>query len=231
MALLYTQRLAEACSGTPGDTTMVSTSSFSATAGSTVVIQVACGGFYYPTSFTSLTGAPITGATLLYDAVEFYNSAGYHETTGLYVATATGSSGTITLTYPDVDPVGSNTPQNGSFLAIEVVPQVTVVQSARAQTTAGNSTATVTLSSSVGTGTECLYLAVWDGSTDDATPGSGWTEISDAAAGSNRVYAQYEPTPSGSQNGQVSGIASHPNASYILELREVGFTGWGIPIR
>lgn len=84
---------------------------------------------------------------------------------------------------------------------------------------ASNATASVTLDSAVLAGNECFYTASWSDPTDVATPGSGWTELTEISV-TNLHYAQWHSSPSGSQNGQVSNIASMNNVSIILEINK-----------
>lgn len=157
-----------------------------------------------------------------------YQSGSTTTCTEWYSATGSGSTGTTVLTYSS----GITTVAAQAVMIYEVTGAsgLTVLQSARAS--GSNGTASVTLSGAVTSGNECFYMAVWN-SSNTATPGTGWTEQTDINFNSWHAYAQYHPTPSGSQNGAVT-VSSVANVSIITEINNPSAPrggGWGpIPI-
>lgn len=207
--------------------TFVNTSSFTTTAGSLVYIVirteadvVSAGDLFNP------VGSPVTN-------VNYVRSTGpsgiVNVRVALYSAEGTGNTGTMSQGYE-----GSGISFTGGVTdnqQIEVYQAVqagvtsnTVIQSNGASAT--SSTATVTLDDPVVPGNECLYIGHWTDYTDVATPGTGWTELSDTSTLSP-MYAQYHSSPTGAQSGQVSAIASQANCSMIIEIENTQNRGGG----
>lgn len=139
----------------------------------------------------------------------------------VWTARGTGGTGTISVDY-------AATPSEVGMLVIEVTGQGNVDLGDYGSSSGTTSTALASLVAPPASGSECLHIAQWADAADDATAGSGWDEMLDGAMGSSRIYAQKHTT--GSQSGQVSGIANQKTVSFILELIDRQGIGWGIPI-
>ena len=151
----------------------------------------------------------------------------------LFLARGNGSASAVTFTVdqgPDLD-LGGDYAHLCRVYEIAGTTGVPIgVRQHKTAYAASTSTAAVTLTNAVLPDSECIYLALWETPSDTATPGSGWTERSDASWESMaQFYVQTEPTPTGAQQGSVSAIATQEAVSAIFEVRELK-TGWGVSI-
>lgn len=204
--------------------------SYTTTSGSLVFVQITttAAAVTEAQHFTSISG-PSSSLTFL-GCKQL--SGGTTKCVEWYYAAGAGSTGTSNVTYSGS---GFTTISSQEAFVWEVTggTGLTILQSAFAKAT--NATGTVTLGSSVQSGNECVYMAAFD-SNDTATPGSGWTEITDQNINSLHGYYQRHPTPSGSQNGACTITSSIGNASAIVEINNPATVstggGWGfIPIK
>lgn len=214
MALTYTTVVTDPSTSMPLTTLQIA--SGTTTSGSLMlcmVVVTASGGVTEAQHFTATAGSNISDLVFL-GAKRLGSST--TRCAEWYQLTGAGGTSNPNLTWSGLGFVGSSASLGVAMWEVTGVSGLTIRQSAAQKAT--NATASVSLSSAVLTGNECFFMGTWTDFSDNATPASGWTEKTDTALANERGYGMYHPTPTGSQNGQVSAIASMDNASMIVEI-------------
>lgn len=197
--------------------------SFATTSGSLVIVAIRtlCDSITEAQHYT-LSGDLISSPAFIVAKLRSGSTTNCWE---FYSATGTGSTDNLTINYN-----GSGISFAGGItdtihvLTWEITGATGLTVSQFKTATGSSATASVTLDSTVAAGSECFYTATWQDVTDSASPGSGWTQVNQIAA-SQFMYAQYHPSPSGAQSGQVSNIASQDYLAIIYEIAVPGSGG------
>lgn len=138
----------------------------------------------------------------------------------------TGATDTLDVIHMDSN-AGANQARIYEIVNTEGVP--IGLRQEKAGENSATTTNPVTLDAAANPDSLCVYIGQWQDAADGASPGSGWTELTDASATDTRIYVQHRTSPSGLQSGQVSAIASQDAVAWIFEFEELK-RGWGVPI-